>query len=208
LFLDEIGEVSADFQAKLLRVLQDGEVLRVGGAQPRVVDVRVVVATNRVLRDEVAAGRFREDLFFRLSVIPLSLAPLRERVEDVLPLARHFLARHCAESGRRLTLHPDAEQALVAHPWPGNVRELENAIERAVVLARGAEITPEDLLLEEAPGSRSASAAGSLQETLDDAAAMRIRGVLEVAKGQRAEAARLLGIDRTTLYRMMKRLGI
>ena len=137
LFLDEIGEMSLDFQAKLLRVLQEGEVLRVGGTQPRKVDVRVVAATNRVLRDEVQGGRFREDLFFRLNVIPVQLAPLRERREDVLPLAHHFLARHAAGGGRRLALSPEAERALAEHAWPGNVRELENVIERAVVLARG-----------------------------------------------------------------------
>ena len=208
LFLDEIGEVSGDFQAKLLRVLQDGEVLRVGGIQPRRVDVRVVAATNRILREEVAAGRFREDLYFRLNVIPVSIAPLRERSEDVLPLARHFLARAAAESGRRLALHPEAERALAAHRWPGNVRELENAIERAVVLARGAEILPEDLLLEDAPRDAGARAEGTLQDALDRAAAERIRGALEEAGGQRTEAARALGIDRTTLYRMMKRLGV
>jgi DNA-binding NtrC family response regulator len=209
LFLDEIGETSPDFQAKLLRVLQDGEVLRVGGAQPRSVDVRVVAATNRALRDEVAAGRFREDLFFRLNVIPVSIPPLRERREDVLPLAHHFLARFTSESGRRLQFAPEAEQALLAHPWPGNVRELENAVERAVVLARAERITPEDLLLEQSTGGAPAAPLdGTLQECLDRAAAARVRAALDAAKGQRADAARALGIERTTLYRMMKRLGL
>jgi DNA-binding NtrC family response regulator len=208
LFLDEIGETGPDFQAKLLRVLQEGEVLRVGAAQPRAVDVRLVTATNRVLRDEVAAGRFREDLYFRLNVIPLTLAPLRERREDILPLARHFLVRHAAEAGRHLRLTAEAEQVLLAHPWPGNVRELENAVERAVVLARSDVIGPEDLLLEESLTARAASAGGTLQECLDAAATARIRAALEAVRGQRAEAARLLGVERTTLYRMMKRLGI
>jgi len=209
LFLDEIGDVSGEFQAKLLRVLQEGEVLRVGGSEPRRVDVRVVTATNRVLREEIAAGRFREDLFFRLSVIPIAIAPLRERPEDILPLASHFLRRYGAEACRRLTLDPEAEQALCGHRWPGNVRELENAIERAVVLARGETILPEDLLLEDAsvPGA-AVPDGGSMQDALDRAAADRIRAALEVARGQRAEAARILGIDRTTLYRMMKRLGL
>ena len=210
LFLDEIGEIGADFQAKLLRVLQEGEVLRVGGTAPRPVDVRVVCATNRSLRDEVAAGRFREDLFFRLHVIPMQLAPLRERREDVLPLAERFLARFAGEAGRPLRFGEEAIAALLAHPWPGNVRELENAVERAVVLARGAEITPEDLLLAEtATGTPlPPPAEGTLQECLDRAAAARIRAALAAAGGNRAAAAQALGIERTTLYRMTKRLGI
>jgi DNA-binding NtrC family response regulator len=212
LFLDEIGEISGDFQAKLLRVLQDGEVLRVGGAAPRAVDVRVVCATNRTLRDEVAAGRFREDLFFRLNVIPIQLAPLRDRREDILPLARQFLDRQLRETGRLLRFSADAEAALLAHPWPGNVRELENAIERAVVLARGEDVTPEDLLLEQLgaqpPVAHAAAGNGTLQECLDEAAAARIRAALGAAAGNRVEAARALGIERTTLYRMMKRLGL
>ncbi len=208
LFLDEIGEVSTDFQAKLLRVLQDGEVLRVGGAEPHRVDVRVVAATNRILREEIAAGRFREDLFFRLNVIPVQLAPLRERREDVLPLAQHFLRRHAEDSAHPLALSPEAEAALLAHPWRGNVRELENAIERGVVLARGDAITPEDLLLDEAPPASPPGGEGTLQATLDQATATRIRAALDAARGQRTEAARALGIDRTTLYRLMKRYGV
>ncbi|MBY0278630.1 sigma-54 dependent transcriptional regulator [Candidatus Binatia bacterium] len=213
LFLDEIGEISLDFQAKLLRVLQEGEVLRVGGTQARRVDVRVVAATNRVLRDDVQAGRFRDDLFFRLNVIPVQLAPLRERREDVLPLVHHFLARHAAGGGRRLTLSQEAERAIVEHAWPGNVRELENVMERALVLARGDAITPEDLLLEQtlgtsAPARAAVDTSGTLQECLDRAAEARIRAALEAAQGQRVEAARALGIERTTLYRMMKRLGM
>jgi len=208
LFLDEIGEIGADFQAKLLRVLQDGELLPVGGTRSRRVDVRVVTATNRSLRDEIAAGRFRDDLFYRLNVIPMQLAPLRERREDILPLARHFLARHAAESGRRLALTPEAEEALAGHGWPGNVRELENAIERAVVLAHGERILPEDLLLEQGGPGGEAPPEGTLQDSLDRAAAARIRSALEAARGNRAEAARTLGIDRTTLYRLMKRLGL
>jgi DNA-binding NtrC family response regulator len=207
LFLDEIGEVSPDFQAKLLRVLQDSEVLPVGGNKPHPIDVRVVAATNRPLREEVAAGRFREDLYFRLNVIPIQLAPLRERREDVLPLARHFLHRYADEAARRVSLSEEAERALLAHPWPGNVRELENAIERAVVLAREESIKSEDLLLEQAAESK-VTAQGTLQDALDQAAAARIRAALEAADGQRAEAAQALGIERTTLYRMMKRLGI
>jgi DNA-binding NtrC family response regulator len=209
LFLDEIGEIGADVQAKLLRVVQEGEVLPVGGTRARRVDVRLVTATNKVLRDEVSAGRFREDLYFRLNVIPIQLAPLRERRDDVLPLARHFLARHGSEAGRRLALSPEAEEVLRAHAWPGNVRELENAIERAVVLAREASVHPEDLLLEEtATAARAEPAGGTLQDALDAAAAGRIRTALAAAGGERTAAARALGVDRTTLYRLMRRLGL
>ncbi len=216
LLLDEIGEISPEFQAKLLRVLQDGEVLRVGGTQPQKVDIRLIAATNRILRDEVNAGRFREDLFFRINVILISLAPLRERREEILPLASHFLAKQEADTGRHLRFSPAAEETLLAHPWPGNVRELENAIERAFILARGDVVTPEDLLLEDGGESEaeagvapsSASAGGSLQEYLDKAAATRIATALEEAKGNRAQAARTLHIDRSTLYRLMSRLRL
>ena len=138
----------------------------------------------------------------------MQLAPLRERREDVLPIAQHFLARHAADAGRQLAFSPEAEAALIAHPWPGNVRELENAVERAVVLARGTTITPEDLLLEPAHGAAPVATDGTLQDAVDRATAARIRGALDAAHGNRAEAARVLGVDRTTLYRLMKRLGI
>ena len=140
-------------------------------------------------------------------MIPIQLLPLRLRREDVVPLARHFLARHAAEAGRRLRFAPEAEEILAAHAWPGNVRELENAVERAVVLARGETIGPEDLLLEERAGPAPAGD-GTLQESLDRAAATRIKSAIASAAGNRAEAARLLGVDRTTLYRMMRRLGM
>ena len=209
LFLDEIGEISDDFQAKLLRVLQEGEVLRVGATEARRVDVRVVAATNRQLKDEIAAGRFREDLFFRLNVIPIALVPLRERREDIVPLARHFLRRHAEQSARQVALAPEAEAALLGHGWRGNVRELENAIERGVVLARGDVITPEDLLLDESSTAvPPVESEGTLQAALDHATAARIRAALDAARGQRTEAARALGIDRTTLYRLMKRYGL
>ncbi len=212
LFLDEIGEISPEFQVKLLRVLQEGEVLRVGGTQPRKVDVRVIAATNRVLREDVTSGRFREDLFFRINVIPIFLAPLRERREDILPLARGFLAQRNTEAARQLGLSPETEQLLMSHSWPGNVRELENAIERAFVLARGDFIAPEDLLLEpnqeSAPAGPAAAIGGTLQEHLDKAAVARITAALVEAAGNRAEAARLLGIDRSTLYRLMARLHL
>jgi DNA-binding NtrC family response regulator len=207
LLLDEIGEISLEFQAKLLRVLQEGEVLRVGGDRPRKIDVRIVAATNRDLRREVEQGRFREDLFFRLAVIPLHVPPLRLRRDDVLALADHFLERNAKSTGRALDFADDARRALTGHTWPGNVRELENAVERAVVLARGDSIGPEDLLLE-GRSQAAAPEAGSLQDALDRAAEERIRSALKAAAGRRADAAVALGIERTTLYRLMKRLGI
>jgi len=191
-------------QAKLLRVVQDGEILRVGADRPRRVDPRIVAATNRVLKDEVLAGRFREDLFFRLNVIPIRLPPLRDRREDVLPIARSFLRRHALEAGRPMSFTREAEEALLSHAWPGNVRELENSIERATVLARQTEIGPEDLLLD-SESTVSEPLEGTLQAALDSAAVRRIETALERTRGNRAEAARTLGIDRTTLYRLMKR---
>ncbi len=209
LFLDEIAEVSPSFQGKLLRALQEGEVQRVGASAPRNVDVRVVSATNRDLRAEIEAGRFREDLFFRLDVIRISIPPLRERKEDVLPLARFFLDRKARSSGGELRLSREAEELLLAHEWPGNVRELSNAIERASVLGRSEEIQGDDLLLE-APRIEAAAPAGggTLQDIVDRAVADGIRSALAESKGRKTEAAARLGIERTTLFRWMKRLGL
>ena len=215
LFLDEIGEISGDFQAKLLRVLQEKTVQRVGGTSERSVDVRLVAATNRDLQAEVKADRFREDLYFRLAVIPIHIPPLRERQDDILPLARHFLEKWNTECNR--SVHgwtPEVERYLATHSWPGNVRELENAIERGVVLAEGDLIIPDDLLISESPsGSASTQhtqpdTESSLQSFLDHAAAERIQTVLKEVNGARTEAARRLGIDRTTLYRLMRKFEI
>ncbi|SDF86154.1 sigma-54 interaction domain-containing protein [Desulfovibrio legallii] len=145
-FLDEIGEMDLSLQVKILRVLQEKEIERVGGTGSKKVDVRIVAATNRDLEVEVAAGRFREDLYYRLNVIPLHLPPLRERGGDVLLLARHFLNHFCAKKGRPpLGLTPDARRVLVAYAWPGNVRELENFMERLSILVDGDTVRPEDL---------------------------------------------------------------
>ncbi len=208
-FLDEIGDVDEAFQAKLLRVVQEREVLRVGGASARPVDVRLITATNKDLRAEVAAGRFREDLYFRLAVIPIHLPPLRDRPGDVLPLANHFLHRANARMGRTLTgFSPEVLAHLERHPWPGNVRELENTVERGAVLAAGEQVTLADLLLDDGPAAQAQLAGGTLQEYLDHAAATRIRAVLRETGDARAEAADRLGIDRTTLYRWIKRLDL
>ena len=212
LFLDEIGEVDEAFQAKLLRVLQEREVRRVGGDSARPVDVRIVAATNRDLKEAIASGAFREDLFFRLAVVPIALPPLRERKEDVLPLARHFLetfqraADRCFEA-----LGAEIEAALLAHDWPGNVRELENAIERAVVLAEGDALRVEDLLLAGPSPSGTGEpleTMGTLQAQLDEATRTAIREALEATGGVKGDAARRLGIDRTTLYRLIRRSGL
>jgi DNA-binding NtrC family response regulator len=211
LFLDEIGEVGLDFQGKLLRVIQERSVRRVGGEASRPVDVRLVAASNRDLRAAAAAGRFREDLYFRLAVIPIQLPALRERPADVLPLARHFLSRWNAEAGRSVRgWSREVEAWLLRHRWPGNVRELENAIERGVVLARGPEIELDDLLVEP-PGEDGVDASeggGGLRDFLDRAAAERVRTALAETGGRRAEAAARLGVERTTLYRLMRKYGI
>ncbi|MEZ4429505.1 MAG: sigma-54 dependent transcriptional regulator [Nannocystaceae bacterium] len=209
LLLDEIGEVSLEFQARLLRVLQEREVTPVGAERARHVDVRIVAATNRSLRDEVAAGRFREDLYFRLAVIPIRIPPLRERRDDILPLARGFLARMNEEQGRSLPgWSPEVERWLLTHDWPGNVRELENTLERGVVLARGELIERSDVILPEPSGVAPGGPRRTLQAHLDEAARARVEEALREAGGVRVDAARALGVERTTLYRLMKRFEI
>ncbi|MEZ4469346.1 MAG: sigma-54 dependent transcriptional regulator [bacterium] len=207
LFLDEIGEVGPDFQARLLRVLQEREVRRVGADRARPVDVRVLAATNRDLQAEVRAGRFREDLYFRLAVIPIQIAPLRDRRADILPLARAFLVRMNAAQGRALTgWTEEVERWLVTHAWPGNVRELWNTLERGVVLARTDVIALGDLLI--GATSPAGPADEPLAAHLDRHAAEHIRATLLAVGGTRVEAARRLGVDRTTLYRLMQKYGI
>ena len=218
LFLDEIGDLSAEAQAKLLRALEGGEIERVGGSEPIPVDVRILAATNRDLRAEVAAGRFREDLFFRLHVIPLHLAPLRERREDVPLLVDHFLSRARRRSGLKPPrLDPAAMDALCRHSWPGNVRELANILERLSILYAGVDVGGAEiraLLSGSAPLLSTDGAAyreedeRSLSDRLDDYERHLLNGALEAADGSVAEAARRLRTDRANLYRRMRRLGI
>jgi two-component system response regulator FlrC len=158
-FLDEVGELAPALQAKLLRVLQEHEVERLGGRQPIALDVRVIATTNRRLREEVLHKRFREDLYYRLNVFPLEILPLRSRREDVIPLAMRVLANHCRRRGRVPALHAEAAQRLLAHEWPGNVRELENVMQRALVLCDGDVIGAEHLSFE--PVSESAAPVNS-----------------------------------------------
>ncbi|HOE96961.1 MAG TPA: sigma-54 dependent transcriptional regulator [Candidatus Sumerlaeota bacterium] len=216
LFLDEIGEVPLAMQVKLLRVLEQRELMRVGGRRVIRVNFRLLAATNRNLEEEVAAGRFREDLFYRLNVVRLRVPPLRERRDDILPLLRHFLTRFAAEGGQpqpRLT--PEVERRLVAYPWPGNVRELRNLAERLSIFAAGRELRADDLPFEIAnpfaagrivagrglgPGSAVATDMLDLQQI----ERITIERALARFGGNRSAAAEALGISRRTLQRKLK----
>ncbi len=230
LFLDEIGDMSLKAQAKVLRALQEGEIERVGGSETVKVDVRVIAATNKDLAAEAAAGRFREDLYFRLNVVPLRAVPLRERPDDVAPLARHFLERFRVENDRPpVELSGEAVRALADRPWPGNVRELENAVERLAIMAAGPEIGAEDLARAgldrpAAPVSAPADAPppdsipavassviraeGGLVAARRRFEAEAIRRALREADGNVSRAARLLGIDRTNLHKKIQAYGL
>ncbi|HEV8550035.1 MAG TPA: sigma-54 dependent transcriptional regulator, partial [Polyangiaceae bacterium] len=211
LFLDEIGDISSAVQIRLLRVLQERELERVGGSRTVKLDLRVLSATHRDLEAMVRAGSFRQDLFFRLNVVPLTIPPLRERPADLPALARHFLAHFGRELGKNLELAPAALEALASYDWPGNVRELRNVIERAAVLADGAQLLePEDLSFD--LGARVAvapeAAPGSIFEEIAQAEAARLRAALREARGSKAKAARLLGLPRTTLNDRLRKLSI
>ena len=215
LFLDEIGETSAALQVKLLRALQEGEIRRVGASKSTQVDARVVAATNRNLEREVKEGKFREDLFYRLSVVTLRVPALSERRTDIPLLAERFLSVVLEREGHKpLTLSEETVRTLVAYQWPGNVRELESAIEYAVLHARGNEIVPEDLPTRlQSPQVRAAarSPLSALFEDLppfDELERRYLIYVLDVAGGNRTRAAEILGIDRRTLYRMIERFDI
>ncbi len=204
IFLDEIGDVSLHVQVELLRVLEDKLVTRLGGSQPVRVDFRVVAATNKDLREEVKAGRFREDLYWRLNVFNIELPPLRERPEDVALLAEHFLKRFAEAMSRRpLKLAADALQALQAYSWPGNVRELQNAIERGVVVAQGGVLRGGDLPLTVTTGP-----ARPAQGSLADMEKVHIQGVLEAQGWNITRAARVLDVDRVTLYNKIRKYGL
>lgn len=217
LFLDEIGEMSLQAQVRLLRVLQDGELTRVGGKNVVKTDVRVIAATNVDLSQAVAAGTFRKDLYYRLSVFPISLPPLRERREDINLLVFHFLERYTARAGRFVSgISRDAMAALANYDWPGNVRELENAVERAVIIASGRQIEIEDLP-EAISGNRGGSANGRTPSahgiegieirfpaTMDDIERRVIEEALRYTSGDKSSAARLLNIGRKTLYRKLE----
>jgi DNA-binding NtrC family response regulator len=209
-FLDEVGDISAELQTKLLRFLQEREFERVGGTQAIPVDVRVVAATNRDLPGAIKDGRFREDLYYRLNVIPISLPPLRERSEDIPGLTKYFLRRFAAETKKVFTgIANKAEASLLAYQWPGNVRELGNVIERAVVLGEGPELTVEDLPPRIAGGDlANAADEYSYRHAVDAARADVIKRALAHTNGNRAAAARILGMHKTHLLNLIKSLGI
>jgi len=220
LFLDEIGDITPSMQTKLLRVLQEREFERVGGEQSVKVDVRVVSATNRDLGKEVAEGRFREDLFYRLQVVPIMLPPLRERKDDLGPLVSHFIAKLAPKTNPQVRGISDAALArLYAYRWPGNVRELGNVIEQALVFADGDSITPDALpeALRMSEGPRLPPDAAelpvpsgqlALPDLLDDLEKQLILKAYAQAKGVKTETARLLGIKTSALYYKLEKYGI
>ncbi|MBI5069573.1 MAG: sigma-54-dependent Fis family transcriptional regulator [Deltaproteobacteria bacterium] len=212
LFLDEVGELPPAVQVKLLRVLQERRFERVGGEETLEVDVRLVSATNRDLARRVREGQFREDLYYRLAIVPLSLPPLRARTGDVELLARHFLAKHAGRIGRQLAgFSPGALALLSRHDWPGNVRELENAVQQAMVFAEGQVVEAADLpaALREAPRALPVpSGDRGLPEILEELERQLLVSAMERARGVKAEAARLLGLKPSALYYKLEKYGI
>ena len=208
IFLDEVGDLHEAAQAKLLRILQDGELQRVGGEQPIRVSVRVISATNRRLDELVATGAFREDLFYRLSVVPIRVPALRERTEDIGDLAAYFLTEFCARNTLRpRAFDPDVVPVLQQYAWPGNVRELRNAIERMAILTPGDRITVASIPLE-LRQPQAARATTGLQGVRDTAERERIRQALDQTDWNVSGAARLLGTERTSLHKRLRALGL
>jgi NtrC-family two-component system response regulator AlgB len=219
LFLDEVGDLTVDAQARLLRFLNDRTYERLGEAKDRRADVRIIAATNRPLEEAVAAGRFRQDLFFRLNVITLTIPPLRERHQDVLPLAKHYLQFFERRQGRRqLAFSPRCELAIQAYAWPGNLRELRNAVERATILSPAAVVEPDDLGLPPDAWPPAPETAGAVRQrsatpalggdcSLEDLEREHLARVVARAASFEA-AAKVLGIDVTTLQRKRKRYGL
>jgi transcriptional regulator with PAS, ATPase and Fis domain len=208
--LDEIGDISQELQTKLLRFLQERDFERVGGTRPISVDVRIIAATNCDLEEAVKTGKFREDLYHRLNVIPITLPRLRERREDILDLAQYFLERFSRETKKTFTtITPEAQERLLAYAWPGNVRELANVLERAVVLGRGPAITPLDFPPRVA-GARPEpeGETGAYQHAVNTYRRELIVSTLARTSGNRAAAATMLGLNRTHLLRLIRALGI
>jgi two-component system, NtrC family, response regulator AtoC len=211
LLLDEIGTLRLDLQPKILRALQEREIERVGGTRAISVDVRIIAATNTDLRQAVTAGRFREDLFYRLHVVPIRVAPLRDRREDVAPLARHFLAKYARQFGKTVTdLSPGALEALERYHWPGNVRELENIVARSVALAAEPVVQLDQIPLDVAlaPVEATAEDQLNLREARHEVERLLILRALDRARGNQTLAARLLGMHRNTLLVKLAQLGL
>jgi DNA-binding NtrC family response regulator len=208
LFLDEVGDMPLALQVKLLRVLQERSFERVGENRARQTDARIVAATNRNLRRAVLEGGFREDLYYRLRVVPIEIPPLRDRREDIEPLARVLLARVGGRQGRSLRFSPEALRSLLGYTWPGNVRELENALEYAVAVCRGQTILPEDLPMEITLAAGPKSQSPEPVETPSSSQERRLRLVLDQHRWRRSAAAKALGVSRTTLWRMMREVGL
>ena len=208
LFLDEIGDMSLPIQAKLLRVIQQRDFIPVGATKAKIADIRIVAATNKDLESEVRLGRFREDLFYRLNVICIPLPPLRERREDVKPLAEHFVKKYSLRMKKSVkTVSPEAFKLLVDYDWPGNIRELENVIERAVILARSEMLTPQDLPLRKKE-ARALAAAASPLISLENLERDHVARTLAGTGFHKSRAAQLLGISRRTLDRKIAEYGI
>jgi len=211
LFLDEIGDVPPAIQVKLLRVLQEREFERLGGTRTVKVDVRLVAATNRDLREALEQGTFREDLYYRLNVVPIDIAPLRQRKEDIPDLVNLFISRFAGDSGKPVkSISPEAMQILVNYHWPGNVRELQNIIERACALAKGTLLEAVDIHLDLRPAKAANGATGFLPEgmTLEHWEDEMIREALRRANGNKSQAARLLGLSRNALRYRLSKIGI
>jgi transcriptional regulator with PAS, ATPase and Fis domain len=208
-FLDEIGELAPPLQAKLLRVLQEREFERVGGTRPIRINIRVLAATNRDLEQEVRAGTFREDLFYRLNVVSISLPDLCDRPEDIPLLATHFIKKH-AKARRVLGVSDGAMSCLMNYDWPGNVRELENAIERAIVLGSTEQILPDDLpdAIVEAAAPASSVSEPKFHETIKEMKKKLVRNALHQGNGSYVQAAKLLGLHPNNLHRLMKTLAL
>lgn len=205
LFLDEIGDLPPSLQVKLLRFLQEQRIQRVGGRQEIQIETRVIAATNADLKQAIAEERFREDLYFRLAVVVITLPPLRERTEDLSSLAWEFLQRFAIQAGKsNLTFSPEALRALNCHSWPGNIRELQNRIKRAVIMADGKRLTEKDLELGDLKGSASAT----LKQARESVERELIQNTLKKHLGRISSAAAELGISRPTLYELMEKLGI
>ena len=204
LFLDEVGEIPPNMQVKLLRALDTGEIIRVGDTRSKKIDVRIIAATNRNMENEIRQGRFREDLYYRLNVVPINILPLRERPEDILPLCLHFLKRVNRKYGIKKVFPPQTLDRLKVYHWPGNVRELRNAVERLAILSRDNEITPGDLksLLGIPLFEKEQKTPLKEYEEYEHA---RILAAMKQANGNKTQAAKLLGMQRSKLYRRLQK---